>query len=434
MAWHWEPIANIKGPPGTPGNDVAVARFEALERRDVVLGDDVRIGRLINGYSQYAGPTTDKDGYISGGVMPNGVWNFEKPLTMMGASGVIAQPINSTEWVDTVTDRDGYVIFGIRPDGSVFIGKGGAAGNNSLQAANDALGYTRSDKTRIVVPGDSLSAGYDSVSGGWAAGESWPERLQTLLGSGVTVHNESHSGWCGDEINIAIGALPFDVSIVGGTIPASGPVTLTTTQVIGWTGDNTRTFPGTLAGVPGTIRHADTLTFTRTTSGTAVTAAGVHRYMPSADKYRNATLGVYIGRNDYSNNIVGTESNVVDHVVAATRRLVDYLDVDLKAAFVMGTTTTQSETSGTPGHANVLEGNRRLKEIYGPRFLDIRRYLIDKAIYDLGITPTSGDLTAMNADTLPPSIMADGTHFTKATAGALAQYCIFPFLTTRKWV
>ena len=405
-----------------------------LSGEDLVRGKDPRVLRDITD-STYAIPFADKDGYVAGGVLPNGTFNFEKPSTILGETGISAQPISAPGWAEVHTDKDGYISCGIRSDGTFVSYK--SASSSTLQQANDALGYSRSSKTRVATVGDSLTAGYDNVTGSWAAGQSWPAQLQTLVPASVTVFNRAYGGWTVDEIAIELGAFPFDVTITGGTIPASGAVGVTTAQPVGWTGSsNIRSFHGSLAGIPGTIRKdaGNVLSFTRTAAGTAKDTSGLQRFTADWDVHRADTLIIFIGRNDVSNSVVGGEGSVVDHVLAGTQRIVDYLTVDLKQVLLVGTITTQSETSGTAGYNTVTAINSALAAKFGPRFVDVRRYLIDKAIYDQGITPTTADLTAMAADTLPASIMMDGTHYNQATAALLASKVFNPYLQTRGWL
>lgn len=410
------------------------AQDATLVGEDLIRGKDARVLRDITD-STYSIPFADINGYVAGGFRQDGTFNVEKPSTVMGETGIAARPISAPGWAEVHTDRDGYISCGIRADGTFVSYK--SASSSELQQANDALGYSRSSKTRIATMGDSLTYGWDSVTGNWAAGQSWPAQLQTLMPAGVTIFNRGIAGWTVDEIAIEVGAFPFDVTVVGGTIPAAGPVDLTTAQVIGWTGSsNIRSFHGSLAGIPGTIRKNDgnALIFTRTTDGTAKAVAGPQRFTANWDVNRSDTLIIFIGRNDVTNNVTGGEANVVDHVVAGTQRLVDYLTVDLKQVLFVGTITKTSETSGTAGYNTVTAINAALAAKFGPRYVDLRRYLIDKAIYDLGITPTTADLAAIAADTLPPSIMADDTHYNQATAAVLASKFFNPYLQTRGWL
>lgn len=55
-----------------------------------------------------------------------------------------------------------------------------------------------------------------------------------------------------------------------------------------------------------------------------------------------------------------------------------------------------------------LESSMRRK--FGSHFCNSRLYLSTNAMYDLGLTPTSEDLSAMNNGECPPSLMSDGVH------------------------
>lgn len=55
-----------------------------------------------------------------------------------------------------------------------------------------------------------------------------------------------------------------------------------------------------------------------------------------------------------------------------------------------------------------LESSMRRK--FGSHFCNSRLYLSTNAMYDLGLTPRSADLSAMNNGECPPSLMSDGVH------------------------
>ena len=395
--------------------------------------------RVVESDSDYAQVFSDSGGSIAAGIKKDATFNFEKPITVMGLGGVAGQPIHAPGYSRVFVDQDGYASMAIRDDGTVDIYKGSVSGDVSLRAANDAIGYTRSRRDVIVVAGDSLSAGWDNGSGNWAPSESWPGQLAEYIPSTVTIKNRSTSGDSVEETAIRVGAVQFNVSVTGGSIPASGTVALTTTQVVGWVPGNIRTFTGSLAGVPGTITRdaAGVLVFARTTAGADIAASGVLTFAPEWAGDLDATWVVFLGRNDITAGIVGTSANTVDHVVDVTMKIVDHLTPQVKQVLLVGTITRPDETSGTTKHTQVTAIRDALIAKIGPRFLDIRNYLATQCIYDLGLTPTPADLTAMAGDTMPMSLVPagdTGTHYSKAVADALAKNQFAPYLTTRGWV
>lgn len=417
----------------------------ALDGIDVLKAKDDRALRTVASPT-YALPFTDKDGYAAGGVLTDGIFNFERGPKVQGQGNVTLSPVSEylTDWAIPFADKDGYVAGGIRRDGTAEFSKLKLSPENALSVINDAIGFSRSRRDRVATAGDSLSAGFFGGTSLGQSADAYPAKLAAMLGDSVEVFNIASSGWTVDEISARIGALPMPMSAAGNVIPASGPVTVTTTAVIGWGTDGTRTYPGVLAGVPGTlvrnVASPNTFTFTRTAPGADVPLPAGAIYVPDFAGHDADTLVVMAGRNDVSQGIAGVHGSVANHIVAGIRNIVAFLSRDIKQVLVMSVTTNTLEVAGTAGHTTVTTANAMLAAEYGPKFLDLRRYLIDKAIYDLGITPTTEDLANMAADTLPPSIMDPGstgngdiTHYSRATAQLVALQ-VFTYLTTRDWV
>jgi len=415
-------------------NELGIAALDTKKVDD----SDPRLSRRVQ-FGDYAQPFADINGYVAGGVQNDGVWNFEKSPRVKGQQDVTMRPLNTTGWAIPFADKDGYVAGGIRPDGTAEFLKlklPPGAVSDPLGDANLAAGYSRSSRYRVAAIGDSLTDGYFGGVANQDA-DSYPTKLQALMPAGVQVFNLGNSGYTVDEEAVRIGALPVPLTVTGGSIPTSGPVGVTTTAVIGWRASGTtRTIPGTLAGVPGTLTRttSDTaFTFTRTTSGSAVAVGGAPVFVPDMAGHSGDTAIILLGRNNVSFNVPGPDASIGEHVAKGIARIVNWLSPQIKHVLVVSATTTQAETSGTAGYNTIADINARLLAAYPTRFLDLRAYLVNQAIYDLGITPTTADTTAMAADTLPPSIMDDSTHWSKATAVLVAAQ-INNYLTTRGWV
>ncbi|MFE4229115.1 hypothetical protein ACFRJ8_14645 [Arthrobacter sp. NPDC056886] len=427
-------IASDTAPATAAANAVSIA----LTNSDILKGTDVRAGRSIIA-TGYALPFTDATGYVSGGILSDGRWNFEKTPQVKGQADVTMRPLNATGWAIPFADKDGYVAGGIKNDGTAEFAKLNLTPANLLKLANETIGYPRSSRTKIAAIGDSLTDGYFGGVGNQDA-DSYPSRLREMVPAGVQVFNLGNSGYTTDEEAVRIGAIPLPLTVTGGSIPASGPVDVTTTAVIGWRATGTvRTIPGTLAGIPGTLTRnaSDTVfSFTRTTDGSAVTVPAGTVYVPDFAGHAGDTAIILLGRNNVSYSIKGADATIGEHVAKGIDRIVNWLTPQIKQVLVVSATTTTSETSGTGGYTNIADINARLAAAYPSRFLNLRSYLVNQAIYDLGITPTSADLATMAADTLPASIMdggTDNTHWSKATATLVAAQ-INNYLTTRGWV
>lgn len=431
-------IAGILATDSGPATAATAAVGNALAASDILKGNDARASRSIIS-TTYALPFTDATGFVAGGILSDGRWNYEKSPSVKGQTDVTLRPINTTGWAIPFADKDGYVAGGIKNDGTAEFAKLNLTPANLLKLANETIGYSKSSRTKIAAIGDSLTNGYFNNTANQTA-DAYPARLQALLPAGVTVFNLGTSGFTVDEEAVRIGAIPVPLTVTSGSIPASGPVDVTTTAVIGFRpSGTTRTFLGSLAGVPGTLTRtaSDTVfTFTRTTAGTATAVTAGTLFVPDFAGHAGDTAIILLGRNNVSYSVQGTDASIGEHVAKGIARIVAWLTAQIKQVLIVSATTTTSETSGTAGYATIADVNARLAAAYPSRFLDLRTYLAHQAIYDLGLTPTSADLATMAADTLPASIMdngTDNTHWSKATAGLVAAQ-INNYLTTRGWV
>lgn len=409
-------------------------RLQAVEA-DITQNEDLHLVPAED--LEYAIPFVDSESKVAGGFTKEGHFNLELPPTVKGQGGVSFVPVNPNDFAYSWSDEDGYVAFGIRKDGTIYTGTDNSA-VDEVAIANVIEGLSKTRTDEIYTFGDSLTYGYFGGSPG-PTEDSWPSRLSQLTPTGVTVTNLAVSGYTIDEESVRVGALPVPLTVVGGVIPTTGPVSVTTTAAIGFRPIGTvRTFTGSVAGVSGVLRRESSnsaFTFTRDVDGPEVVVPNGTLFKSDYAGHNSETLIIMLGRNDVSYGVTGPEGNVVDHVVNGIRRFVDWHTRDVKRIIVMSVTTTVGEISGSSGYDSVVSINERLKTLMSSKFVDIRRYLIDRAIYDLGITPTSDDLYRMERDTLPSSIMdpGDGTHYSKATAGLVAEQ-IYNYLNTRGWI
>lgn len=403
---------------------------------DLVKSSDDRLLKDVAALD-YAVPFMDEDGVVAGGFYDDGTWNTSAPPRIQGVKGMVGRPLSAPGWVYVETDEDGYVSMGIRDSGEVHIS---ALSTDTLRLANSMIGYSRSDRKKVSCIGDSLTIGYFDGSSSGKVADSYPSKLQALVPEGVEVFNLGTSGWATDEVAVKIGAIPLPLTSATGKIPASGTVTVTTTADLSGLrkiGTNVY-FNGSLNGVAGTITRGTSntsLTFQRKTAGAEVTLPAGTIFVPEYNGHDSDTTIILLGRNDIGLGISGNENSIAEHIVAGIKRIVDWHSRQLKQVLILSPTTNTGEVRGTAGHTTVTKAGQMLKDLYGPKYLDIRSYLVNQAIYDLGITPTAADLEKMNADTFPPSIMdpGDGTHWSRATAALVAQL-VNAYLISREWI
>lgn len=289
-------------------------------------------------------------------------------------------------------------------------------------------------RTRIACAGDSLTAGQDA-SGAWPASAKWPTILGSILPD-VTVANLGRGGDTTDDIMIRLGALTLWFTIPVGFIPSSGTVSIRTKAVIS-TRDNI-SYSGSIAGVPGTISTGvgRAWTFTRATPGDTVPVTGQTPFIPTGTARDRETIIFWGGRNDVDFGTAGLEQSKADHVVAQYQAVVEWAKHQVKQVMLVGVTTSTSEHPGGLKYETVKEINNRLRALFPGKFADVQNYLSTRALSDMGRTPTSADTAAIAAGEIPPQLYAEGdsTHFSRATAAALAEYFFAPYLLGKGWV
>jgi hypothetical protein len=281
--------------------------------------------------------------------------------------------------------------------------------------------------------GDSLTEGYPHPLFANDGSNSLPGAFRTIYPSGP-VYNGGKSGETAEEIAIRQGGLSLTVSVDGGVIPATGSVTVKTTDPIGWQLQRIWSCEGTLDGVEGTLsRESSALTFRRKTAGPAMPLDSPVAFISAPGQDHRQDVQVIIaGRNDVG--LASPAGEPVDRIVEANTDMVKFLP-DQRHVLICGTITATVEGRGTPGYVTVTTANDALRRLYPSEFWDFRGWLVHDALYALGITPTPEDKAAMAADTVPPSLMVPGDpiHYSPAVAAAAAVQ-IKDELDRRGWV
>lgn len=310
-----------------------------------------------------------------------------------------------------------------------------------LKADKNLIPVERSDPIQWAAVGDSLTDGY-SNGARWDEVDSYPSKLAAELPAGTTVTNYGQSGATSDQINLLLGLTPFRVRINGGTIPATGPVNLTVTQVIGgWNDTQDLTFSGHLEGIYGSLkRTAGAWTFTRSATGEALartygTFRAFNGAMPSLAGIGGHSLIVGYGRNDISKVVKGMEASIPDHVIRSYVDAYESMSVRDKQVAMLGTITRTDEDPDSDGFKMVQEIRVRLRELFPTHFLDLQGYLTGAEVWThTGITPTQADLDAQALGMTPPSLFDDVTHYSRAAAQAIAEHLVAPFIKQKGWV
>ena len=284
----------------------------------------------------------------------------------------------------------------------------GKDGHFTQRVIDYLAGKLLSTTTSISGPGvaslgDSLTAG--------AGGTPYPTVLASLTGRTVT--NLGVGGETSATIAGRYGSRPMLVTVSGGSIPASGGVTVT----LAGDGDAVNPLqqgsaginPCSVSGIVGTLSFsAGVFTFTRSAAGSAVpvnfpkpliTEASLHR--------RGDILIMWSGQNDGTNDATD--------IIARHQASIQFMSPFKKSWLVLGLSTSTAAFRA-PMELQFLRA-------FGRRFVNVREYLSSAAaMADAGLTPTAGDLTDMANGAVPLSLRSDATHLNTSGYTVLAGY------------
>lgn len=293
------------------------------------------------------------------------------------------------------------------PAGTTF----NAAGPQSLSVT-----FTPSDRTDFTTAqtninltasvfgvaawGDSLTCGCSGRTRG-----PYPSELQEQIT--LPVLNLGVSGNTSTQIGVREGGVPTTVTIDGGIIPASGGVTVTFPSCPNDAcADYIPVTPygpaggvsGTILGVHGTVTIDSTgtiLTFTRTSSGSAVSASGAPSFVVDTP-YANYLPVFWEGRNDF-----GATAQILSDLAGQVATVPPGQDYLVLSVININRPVEWYGVSGNDLYQWVIPFNEQLASIYGSHYIDVRKLLVDA--YD----PTQAtDVTDYQHDEPPTSLRA----------------------------
>lgn len=296
-------------------------------------------------------------------------------------------------------------------------------------------GSTWSRQDSVYFWGDSAVEGGD-INGSWASGESLPEQLAMHLSAPVV--QRGVSGQTSNDIILRAGVVVLHAAPVGGSIPASGVVSL---NVYGqqMTTRPGRVFAVTFAGIGGTLTHVsdEGWTFTRSIAGTSVAVAQPSPVVSTQSMTGAGTHIFMMSGNDWLADAgPAPDGDLVTHVVANHLRAVEaVVPSKTRHVLIAGVKTRRSTMSGDANAVFVKAVNDQLRFLYPQGFVDRQKWLATEALAAAGISPTPADIAAMAEGLVPPSAFADGddTHIRKEIVAAEAQYLWAPALKKRGW-
>lgn len=274
------------------------------------------------------------------------------------------------------------------------------------------------------IPQDYAGWGSSSMSGiGPFVGSYMPANAAS---KGSRYYNGGKSGERGEHTLARLGSRPALIAPVGGSIPASGSVLVTSSNMPASAA--LMPFEGDISGVVGTISSSNTeITFTRKNSGSAVPVVGEQPFYPTIglQRRRNSTL-LWAGKNSLTGGVSA------DDVAAQVLQAYDWLNSDRRAIvgfFVDGGTPAVSALRD-----RIILCNTILQAAHPSKYIDIQGWCTSQQAWiDTGITPTQADLDEQVIGNKPPSLSVDNGHFTAAVNSVIVNKVIAPRLQEMGW-
>ncbi|HDS1793001.1 SGNH/GDSL hydrolase family protein [Pseudomonas putida] len=351
-----------------------------------------------------------RDGVTEADVLKTGQLLLQgaEELRSRGIHGVVMALLDMIDTSPWHIREDSTSVFTSIDTGTLLV-----EGINILDRWKSAQVASRSD---MVMTADGLKPLYADAKkiSGW--GSSSLEYMGSLItqmlsevAPGTNYYNGAKGGETSRAISSRLGAIPMLVSVSGGSIPESGGVTVTSSNVA--PSAQMLAFTGTLAGVYGTLSStSSTFTFTRATAGPAVAVANGTQFLPDiGPQHRDGMALLWMGKNDI------TTSDTFSDIAARTDASYDYFRAQIKRVLVFGHFGNSDWVGGPTSVPKLMQVNALHKARYGDHYVDTLSYLESPQVWtDTGVTPTSTDLAAQAGHCLPPSLTSDGLHFNAA--------------------
>ncbi|MGP9032848.1 hypothetical protein ACT17S_07235 [Glutamicibacter mysorens] len=405
-------IGNVRGPrglkgdPGDPLNqagwDYMKANFDALDGSDarapIFGGRDFGVNHVHSdsqGYQTWLG-SRDTDG----GPTDYAEFHLRNRLGIHDSDGQFIGLTDSAFFYSELrVDKNTLQVpaevlnaWGQRGGWGAGGGSGLAKGDRIIDSNGD-LQIAFPDVNSIPVWGSSTM----QLSG--------PFFEAAFADTGATVHGEGRSAERVEHTAARIGSYPALLTVTGGSIPASGSVVVTASNME--TMAALKPFTGWLNGVHGTLSSTSTeMTFARTTAGSAVSVAADTPFISELGQaYRNGVPFLNIGKN--SLRTVGSSAKVIEY----TDNTIKWFSPMIKRVLVIGQFVDSDQTPGGLQDVEVTAVNDYQRAKYGDWFFDLRAYLTSSQVWaDTGITPTSTDLQQQADGLKPDSLSVDAAH------------------------
>ncbi|KLL96067.1 hypothetical protein NJ76_19575 [Rhodococcus sp. IITR03] len=302
-------------------------------------------------------------------------------------------------------------------------------------------GPARWDGSRPLTPSPTITC----------KGHSWIYSDNGLLEAaiadvlGVTVRNLGIGGQTSTEVAIRTGGIIPLLTLAGNQIPAdTTAVSVTAIQPSGdyrTNGSSSYTYPGTLAGVAGTLTETlqaqgsnPVWTFTRTSAGDAVTVLPNTPFLVTGDAHEDKTTVIMCAQNN-----LYTVDATMRSVMRDIEAMIGTLTPVVKRYLIVGEFTFPTDgdnaTGGPLARRNkILAINSERAAKWPNNFYDLRRDFIDIGMQVGGLVPNADDISKINHDTTPLGILkSEADTHPNATGYAVVGKLIAKQLVARGW-
>lgn len=261
------------------------------------------------------------------------------------------------------------------------------------------------EKTVVNCWGDSLTMGAGATIGS----TDYPSILKTMLSSDWKVNNYGVGGQSAEQIALRMSAIPAYVKPF--TVPVITEATDIPIELFSTGGYETNFGNSTFAVGAGTnnltlgdfkgpliVNSNGELCFRVFWNSKSKTYDRPLRIYPYSYNKRDEIAIIWVG----TNNIMDTP----EHIIDVQKSMVNSLTTD--KYIVVGLTAKNY-------FSDIANYNKLMYREFGEHFIDIRSYILNYGLSDVGITPTESDTTAIANGEMPPSLIYQddgyGVHF-----------------------
>lgn len=422
----WVTIANVRGPrglKGDAGDPLNAAGWQFMKDNfDAIDGSSSRVGiiagledNILIAFVDYLkrltwiGARAD-----NGGPTPEASWHMQHELQilhMLTDPNIMAGITDAAyQYTELHVDYDGNVPQDVLDRWSSRMG-----GSNGGVAIGD----------RAIVGGELVPSFTDTKHVDVYSSSTW-QVLAPFLAAvfpNSTVANEGKGGERGQHTAARLGSTPALLTVVGGSIPASGSVVVTSSNMPA--SSYLKAFTGTLSGVHGTLSSTDTeITFSRTSAGSATAVPAGTAFVPdtgSASRQHWLLL-------DFCKNNVYDSGDVPGLAAQLMADAVAYHSPVNKRLIISTQFVDSDQAPGSTSFNNVQAINAHRLATWGDFVYDLNAYILSPQVWtDTGITPTATDLQQQADGIKPDSLSANAGHLNTAGNNAVA-------IDLRRWL